>query len=284
MAHRSLTALVFSGFTPTTSATIISMLGDDGLPGDIRIVQELTDQPWRTSRSGLLVMSMDPNTDLAKVSHYIQDRTTWWEVVVCLTESIWAYEPALLAQGAVKVIPHPEDELSRCRDELRNLLSILSMHMTDILGLELADLLQLYGDKRVPKTIRICGEGVIGSIYMRNGNIVHAETIDEIEGVKAFNRLFAVKAPEIRVHNGCLTSKNTVNQPVMSVMLEGARINDEVERDSIEFMGQPEAPTAEDVSQSLSEIFEELDIPVSGEVSKSDVDSDFDSDLDELDF
>lgn len=278
MAHRSLTALVFSGFTPTTTATLISMLGDDGLPDDIRIVQELTYQPWQTNRSGLLVIGMGPNTDLAKVSHYIQDRTTWWDVVVALTESIWAYEPALLAQGAVKVIPHPEDELARCRDELRNLLSILSMHMTDILGLELADLLQLYGDKRVPKTIRICGDGVIGSIYMRNGNIVHAETIDEIEGVKAFNRLFAVKSPEIRVHNGCLTSRSTVNQSVMSVMLEGARINDEVQRESIEFIGQPVAPSAEEVSESLSDIFEELDIPLSGEVPK-----DLDMDLDELD-
>ena len=238
MAHRSLTALVFSGFTPTTSATLISMLGDDGLPGDIRIVQ---------------------------------DRTTWWEVVVCLTDSIWAYEPALLAQGAVKVIPHPEDELARCRDELRNLLSVLSMHMTDILGLELADLLQLYGDKRVPKTIRICGDGVIGSIYLRNGYVVHAETIDEVDGVKAFNRIFAVRAPEIRVHTGCLTSRSTVNQPVMSVMLEGARLNDEVERESMD----GGLPNADDVNESLSDIFDELDIPLSGEYSNN-----LDSELD----
>ncbi|MDX1972420.1 MAG: hypothetical protein SFY68_07810, partial [Candidatus Sumerlaeia bacterium] len=107
MAHRSLSTLQFVGFSPTTASTLISMMGDEGLPNDIRLVADLTYQPWATSRSGLIIISMSPSSDLTKISHVIQDRTTWWEVAVCLMESISAYQPALLAQGAVKVLTHP---------------------------------------------------------------------------------------------------------------------------------------------------------------------------------
>jgi hypothetical protein len=246
MAHRSLSTLVFTGLVPTTAATVISLLGDDGLPSELRIVENLMYQPWQTSRSGLLAIGMDPHTDLSKVSRLIEDRTTWWEVAICLTESLRGYEPALLAQGAVKILPHPEDDLTGCRDEIRNLLRMLTTHATDALGLELADLIQLYGDKRVPKTIRIAGAGVIGSIYLKDGNIVHAETMDESEGMEAFTRIFAVRAPEIRIHNGCLTSRQSVNMPAMSVLLEGARVNDEDQRN--------ESMTAGDHHDSLDEI------------------------------
>jgi hypothetical protein len=232
MAHRSLSTLQFVGFSPTTASTLISMMGDEGLPNDIRLVADLTYQPWATSRSGLIIISMSPSSDLTKISHVIQDRTTWWEVAVCLMESISAYQPALLAQGAVKVLTHPEDDLHSCRQEIRELLSILTVHGTDLLGLELADLIQLYGEKRVPKTIRINAQGVIGSLYLRDGLLVHAETMDETTGMEAFSRLFGAKSPEIRVHNGCLTNYNTLNMPVMSVLLEGARVNDEGIRDS----------------------------------------------------
>lgn len=253
MPHRSLLTLVFSGLVPTTAATVISLLGDEGLPSDIRIVENLMYHPWQTSRSGLLVLGMDPSTDLQRVSAFIQERTTWWEVAVCLADSIHSYQPALLAQGAVKVLPHPEDDLTAARDELRNLLSILTVHGTDILGLELSDLIQLYGDKRVPKTIRISGQGIIGSIYLRDGNVVHCETMDEVQGMEAFTRLFAINSPEIRVHNGCLTAKASVNLPAMSVLLEGARVNDEGTRDSIEI------PMSEETERTLEELMDEMD-------------------------
>jgi len=253
MAHRSLQALVFSGLVPTTAATVISLLGDEGLPSDIRIDENLMYHPWQASRSGLLVLGMDPTTDLAKVSSFIQNRTTWWEVAVMLSDSINSYAPALLAQGAVKVLPHPEDDLTSSHAELRNLLSILTVHGTDILGLELSDLIQLYGDKRVPKTIRISGDGIIGSIYLREGSIVHCETMDEVQGMDAFSRLLAIKAPDIRVHNGCLTSKISINQPAMSVLLEGARVNDEGDRDAISL------PDSSDTSGALDALLDDLD-------------------------
>ncbi len=258
MAHRSLSTLVFAGLVPTTAATVISLLGDEGLPSDIRIVQNLMYQPWQASRSGLLIMGMDPTTDLAKVSMMIQDRTTWWEVAVCLSESISAYEPALLAQGAVKILPHPEDDLTAARDELRNLLEILTVHGTDILGLELSDLIQLYGEKRIPKTIRVSGQGVIGSMYLRDGMVVHADTMDDDQGMSAFSRMFAVRAPEIRVHNGCLTTKNSMNMPVMSALLEGARVNDEDKRDE-PATSPTMAPSGNDVMDALGDILDDFD-------------------------
>ncbi|MEQ8821621.1 MAG: DUF4388 domain-containing protein [Sumerlaeia bacterium] len=232
MAHRSLSTLVFAGMTPTTAATVISLLGDEGLPNDIRVLEQLHYHPWQGNRSGLLVIGMDPMTDLGKVSSLIQERTTWWEVAVCLAESIRAYEPALLAQGCVKVLNHPEDDLTGCRDEIRELLRTLTRNAADILGLELSDLVQLYGEKRVPKTIRVSGGGVIGSIYMRNGNVVHAETMDGDEGMPAFQHMFGIRSPDIRIHSSCLTSANSMNLPAMSALLEGARVHDEVGRDT----------------------------------------------------
>ncbi len=255
MAHRSLQSLVFSGLVPTTAATVISLLGDDGLPSDIRIDENLMYHPWQASRSGLLVLGMDPATDLAKVSSFIQNRTTWWEVAVMLADSINSYGPALLAQGAVKVLPHPEDDLTSSNTELRNLLSILTVHGTDILGLELSDLIQLYGDKRVPKTIRISGDGIIGSLYLRDGNVVHCETMDDMHGMDAFARLLAIRSPDIRVHNGCLTSKSTVNKPAMSVLLEGARVNDEGGRGAFDF----ESTDSEVASHALDALLDDMD-------------------------
>lgn len=260
MPHRSIQTIVFSGLTPTTAATLISLLGDEGLPHDIRIVERLMYQPWQTSRSGLLIMGMDPDTDLGKVSMTIQDRTTWWEVAVCLADSIRAYEPALLAQGAVKILPHPEDDLTAARDELRNLLEVLTVHSTDILGLELSDLIQLYGEKRVPKTIRVSGEGVIGSLFLRDGMIVHAETIDDYQGMEAFSRMFAIKHPEIRVHNGCLTVKSQLNMSAMTALLEGARVHDEDGRDRPQ--EDPFAlPSGDDMQSVLGDILEGFGAP-----------------------
>lgn len=292
MAHRSLSTIQFVGFSSTTASTLISMMGDEGLPNDIRIVSDLTYHPWTTSRSGLIVMSMSPSSDLTKISNVIQDRTTWWEVAVCLTESISAYQPALLAQGAVKVLTHPEDDLAQCRKEVRDLLSILTVHGTDLLGLELADLIQLYGEKRVPKTIRINAQGVIGSLYLRDGLLVHAETMDETTGMEAFSRLFGAKSPELRVHNGCLTGSNTLNMPVMSVLLEGARVNDEGIRDSgnrnsyntptpmptMQNMANPRTgsprsgvnalPSPNDFSGALDDILGDFDLPTKNATPK----------------
>lgn len=257
MAHRNLSALVFGGLAPTTAATLISLLGDEGLPGDLRIVERLVYQPWHTSRSGLLVVGMDPDTDLARVSTLIQDRTTYWEVAVCLRNSIAAYQPALLAQGAIKVLPHPEDELESTRDELRDLLTVLTATATETLGLELSDLIQLYAEKRAPRTIRIAGEGVIGSLYLRDGMIIHAETMDEDEGMTAFNRIFRVKSPELRVHSGCLTTHSSLKLPAMTALLEGARVHDEDLRDQ---SGSGEGgPTGDDLKEALGEILDDFD-------------------------
>lgn len=230
MAHRNLTSLVFSGFEPTTAATLISLMGDDGLPQDLRVVQGLNIEPWQSARSGVLIIGMDPSTDLFRVSQLIQNRTTYWDVAVCIPEVLSYYSVALLAQGAVKILPHPEEDLDATKRELRNLLRILSSLKSDALGLEVSDLIQLYGEKRVAKTIRVTGGGSAGSIYLYNGNVMHCETMDEEEGMDALRRLISIEAPEIRVHNGCLTDRKTLDMAAMSALLEGSRQADEASR------------------------------------------------------
>jgi hypothetical protein len=232
MAHRSLNTLVLAGFDPTTAATVISMMGDDGLPGDLRITSGLNLEPWHTVRTGLLIIGMDPSTDLVRVSQLIQNRTTYWDVAVCIPSVLSYYSVALLAQGAAKVLTHPEEDLESTKKELRSLLRTLANIQSDAFGLEVSDLIQLYGEKRIPKTIRLTGQGCVGSIYLHNGNVVHAETMDEEEGMLAFGRLICLANPEIRVHKGCLTDKKTIGIPAMSALLEGSRQADEYQRDS----------------------------------------------------
>jgi hypothetical protein len=233
MAHRSLNTLVFAGFPPTTAATVISMMGDEGLPQDLRIVQSLNIEPWHQVRTGLMIVGMDPSTDLVRVSQLLQNRTTYWDVAVCIPQVLSYYSVALLAQGAIKVMAHPEEDLEATKQDLRILLRNMSSIMTDALGLEVADLIQLYGEKRTAKTIRLTGSRAVGSIFLINGNVVHAETMDEEVGMDAFRRLISLENPEIRVHKGCLTDKLTINIPAMSALLEGSRQTDEALRDSI---------------------------------------------------
>ncbi|MDX2174998.1 MAG: DUF4388 domain-containing protein [Candidatus Sumerlaeia bacterium] len=260
MPHRSLTSLVFAGLEPSTSATVISMLGDDGLPTEIRLLHDLAQEPWHVSRTGLLVIGMNPETDLSRVSHLIQNRTTWWEVVVCLVDVLAAYEVALLAQGAAKVLRHPQEDLEGCANQLKMLLKSMNNLHTDAFGLEVSDLIQLFGEKRLDKTVRLTGKGTIGSIYMRGGNVIHAETIDEIYGMDAFRILFSIASPEIRVHKGCLTTKSTINLPAMSCLLEGSRVLDEsAGMASGELMRPPDEMDVESAFHALDDELEGIE-------------------------
>ena len=238
MAHRSLNTLVFAGFAPTTAATVISLMGDDGLPQDLRIVQGLNFEPWQTARTGLMIVGMDPTTDLVRVSQIIQNRTTYWDVAVAIPDVLSYYSVALLAQGAVKVIKHPEQDLEAAKHQLRTLLKELSELQSDAFGLELSDLIQLYGEKRIAKTIRVTGGGTSGSIFLHGGNVTHCETMDEEEGMVAFKRLICIDSPEIRVHKGCLSDKKSIGLSAMSALLEGSRQVDEGARDEISSSAQ----------------------------------------------
>lgn len=251
MAHRSLSQLVLCGMEPTTASTLITMLGDEGLPSEIRILDSLSEEPWRQVRSGLMVIGMTPDTSLARVSQLIQSRTTWWEVVVCLTDVLWNYHTALLAQGAALVIRHPQDDLEGCANQLRATLKSMSTLHTDAFGLEVSDLIQLFGEKRIDKTIRITGGGTMGSIFMRAGNVLHAEALGDLEGMEAFRRLISLNTPEIRVQKGCLTGKATLGMNAMSALLEGSRVLDE-EANSMEQVGMF---PAEELDPDLEHVF-----------------------------
>ncbi len=252
MPHRSLNALVLSGFDHTTGATLVSLLGDEVLPEDLYFVQHLNIEPWQRHRTGLLVVGMTPNTDLLAVSQLIQNRTSYWDVAVCLPDVLGYYSIALLAQGAVKVLPHPEEDLEAAKQELHYLLESVASFQSDVFGLEVADLVQLFGEKRFAKTIRLTGTGCVGSIFLFDGNVVHAETNDGEEGMEAFTRLIGLQSPELRVHKGCLTSRKTIGIPAMSCLLEGSRQRDESGRDDDRPISHSDIPESMDAVQRLN--------------------------------
>lgn len=227
MAHKNIQTLVFAGFEPNVAAKVVTMMGDDNLPMEIRFLRGLNIEPWHNIRSGLMVVGMDPTTDLVRVSQLIQNRTTYWDVAVAIPLVLSYYSVALLAQGAVKVLPHPSDNPDATASNLKSLLRNLASLQSDAFGLEVSDLIQLYGEKRIAKTIRLTGDGCVGSIFLHNGDVVHAETMDEETGMEAFRRLISLNAPEIRVHMGLLTDQRTVGMNAMSALLEGSRQVDE---------------------------------------------------------
>lgn len=256
MAHRSLNSLVFAGFDITTAATLISMMGDEGIPGDLRILQGVNVEPWESSRTGLMIIGMNPTTDIGRVSQLIQNRTTYWEVAVCIPSVLSYYSVALLAQGAVKVLVHPEEDLPGAKKELVTLLRSLSQLHSDAFGLEVADLIQLYGEKRMAKTIRLTGAGCVGSIFLHNGLVIHAETMNEEEGMTAFRHLISIENPDVRVHKGCLTDRKTIGIPAMSALLEGSRQVDEALREN--GTSKKTSPSFENDSLDLEPIAQEF--------------------------
>lgn len=248
MAHRTITNLVFSGFETSLAAAVLTHMGNETMPADIRVVKGLNVEPWHNTRSGLMVIGMDPTTDLVRVSQLIQNRTTYWDVAVCIPLVLSYYSVALLAQGAAKVMTHPSDNPEAAASELRSLLRNLASLQSDAFGLELADLIQLYGEKRIAKTVRLTGDGCVGSIFLHGGNVVHAETMDEQTGMEAFRRLISLNNPEIRVHTGCLTDQKTIGIPAMSALLEGSRQVDEARNSQDSDMDSFDAHAMEDMS------------------------------------
>lgn len=245
--------MIFAGFEPSVASKILSHMGDEGMPVDIRINRGLNVEPWNNIRSGLMIIGMDPTTDFVRVSQLIQNRTTYWDVAVCIPLVLSYYSVALLAQGAIKVMSHPGDNPEATAKETRSLLRNLSHIQSDAFGLEVSDLIQLYGEKRIAKTIRLTGNGCVGSLFLLDGNVVHAETMDEESGMDAFRRLISLESPEIRVHKGCLTDQKTIGIPAMSALLEGSRQVDEARQQDSDF------DSFDSVDLELSEDFASID-------------------------
>jgi hypothetical protein len=77
--------------------------------------------------------------------------------------------------------------------------------------------------------ITITGTEGEGRIYIRDGDIVHAETGD-LQGDRAFYRLISWKEGKFRIVTCDRFPQRTIHAGAMSLMMEAARLIDEQEQ------------------------------------------------------
>jgi len=104
---------------------------------------------------------------------------------------------------------------------------------SDFFGFRLFDLIQAYSLARLSMTLRVIfSDGKMGVVLLREGRMIHA-AYGQIEGEEAL--LFIAEAAEenpgsIRVEQGCMTAKESIQKPTQQVMLDTIRRMDERKR------------------------------------------------------
>ncbi|RMF57314.1 MAG: response regulator [Calditrichaeota bacterium] len=98
---------------------------------------------------------------------------------------------------------------------------------------QLPDIIQLNCLGRLTSALIIRHEGEEGTIYFKNGEIVHAETRDH-EGEEAFYQIMAWKGGEFSVKRMMKPPKETIFKSWQNLLLEGLRLADEASNLAVE--------------------------------------------------
>jgi len=118
-------------------------------------------------------------------------------------------------------------------------------------------------------TLKVVSGQKSGSLYILDGELISAETQD-LANLEAAIAIISWDDAIIGIENTCNKSENEINQPLMQVLMEGLKLNDEQssqvpdadqgatvpsDRPSIELQGQeePPPPTGSDISEESDE-------------------------------
>lgn len=116
-------------------------------------------------------------------------------------------------------------------------------------GLRLFDLIQAYSLSRLSMTIRVLlPDGKMGVVAVRDGDLIHAAA-GGVEGQEALLYMARLKAGEIRVEEGCFTSKQSITRPTQQILIDTFRILDEEQAPT-----QP-CPKPDDAPEDLDDLF-----------------------------
>ncbi len=97
-------------------------------------------------------------------------------------------------------------------------------------GITLFGFLQLLQIERKTCTLHVNSKGRSGLLQFEEGELVHAET-GGTTGPAAVYLLETWEAPEIGIDNASRVKQRTIDIPLMQLLLEGARLADERDRD-----------------------------------------------------
>lgn len=91
---------------------------------------------------------------------------------------------------------------------------------------QLSDIIQLNCLGRLTISLNVRGENEKGTIYFRDGNIVHAE-VNDLEGEPAFHHIMHWKGGEFSINKESLVPQETIFNSWQSLLLESLRQIDE---------------------------------------------------------
>ncbi len=96
-----------------------------------------------------------------------------------------------------------------------------------ISGINTAAFLQLMFNEKKTCTLSIQSEGRIGKLYLQKGELIDAKT-GNLKAQHAATYIIAWENPVINIESGCRKIENRIQQSMMSILLESARMKDEM--------------------------------------------------------
>ena len=92
-------------------------------------------------------------------------------------------------------------------------------------GFALANFLQLINLEQKTCTLMVKSKEKVGYLYLKDGELINAKT-EGMEGEKAATRIISWKDTETEIEDICRTER-TVNTPLMHILLNATRLEDE---------------------------------------------------------
>jgi len=116
-----------------------------------------------------------------------------------------------------------------------------------ILGLPLADVLQLKHQNHFSGCVTVTNDNQQGRLFFHNGNLIHAALPDSV-GEKACYRILSWSSGQFKVEPKVHAARHTIDKPLNYLILEACRLMDEQQEPALE-----EAPAQKSQSTSSTD-------------------------------
>ncbi|ACY19291.1 response regulator [Haliangium ochraceum] len=136
-----------------------------------------------------------------------------------------------LSNGAVSFIEKPFDLDKFLSEVHRHLAPTGGFTGRSLVGFSLLDILQLVSMSQQSVTMTIRSGASVGSMYIQDGVLIHAETDTGKVGAKAAYEIVTWSDGDIASSRGVASdSRRTINIPLMNFLMEAAKYQDEAKR------------------------------------------------------
>jgi DNA-binding NtrC family response regulator len=106
-----------------------------------------------------------------------------------------------------------------------------SRTISQIHGISLSALLQLMDNEQKTCTLKIRSQDKTGYLYISEGDLIAAET-ENLKAEEAAYRIINWENAVIEIENVCRKKENEIHMPLMKVIMESARIMDEMKAEN----------------------------------------------------